>query len=527
MERTVHRAVGIDLGTTLCAVAYVSDSGQSTMVRNSEGDILTPSVIRFDNDQIVVGKKAREAIGQSPDTIVQYVKREMGNKTFSQPIVGRQLPPEVLQAYILKKLKCDVDMLFGGEYSVVITVPAYFDEPRRQATADAGQMAGFDVADIVNEPTAAALAFGEHLGYLESTARSKQEINVVVYDLGGGTFDVTLINLKAGVVESLATDGDVRLGGRDWDSRIANWLADQFAGEHGIDLRKNPKSNVELYRLAEATKLALSTRPRSAIQLAFAGFEASMELSREMFEELTADLLERTAFTTRRVVAAAGLSWDRIDRILLVGGSTRMPMVAAMLERESGITPDRSVNPDEAVARGAALYANALLEERCGRGHLKISSVNSHSLGVEGTNVDTNRREHAVLIPKNTLLPAQCSRRCVTSKANQKNVIITVLEGDSSDPANCITVGRAILMDLPNHLPKGHPIDVTYDYSRSGRLHVQARVIGTDRRVNVEFQRERNYSAEMILSWQEIVQSTTDSVGFEKLLDEMIVSGMI
>ncbi len=517
-----RHTVGIDLGTTLSAAAYISDTGQTTMVRNREGDILTPSVVLFEQDKIVVGKQARSALGTHPDAVAEYVKREMGSRTYSRTILGKRLPPEVIQAYILKQLKADIDALLGEKYSVVITVPAYFDEPRRQATADAGDMAGLDVIDIVNEPTAAALAFGEHLGFLGATAKPREAVTLLVYDLGGGTFDVTLMQLKPGDIQTLATDGDVRLGGRDWDGRLVKMFAERLVSEHGFDPREIPGGQAELYAVAEQSKFALSLRPKTNVRLEFNGRESAFELAHDTFEEITADLLERTAFTTRQVLAAAKVEWKGIDRILLVGGSTRMPMIARVLEQQSGITPDRSVNPDEAVARGAALYAQALLAERVGQSHLKIVNVNSHSLGLEGTNLRTNRRENAILIPRNTSLPADATRRCVTANPGQRSVVVKILEGESLDPANCITVGRAMLPELPRDLPKGHPVEVTYHYSRSGRLQVHARVIGTDRALNVEFQRERNYSSERILQWQETVRSSNGIAGFEQMLDEVV-----
>ena len=441
LKASQPRAVGIDLGTTLSAAAYVSDTGQSTMVRNGQGEILTPSVVLFEQDKIVVGEKVRAVTSSRPEVVADYAKRDMGSKTYSRPILGGKLPPEVIQAYILKQLKRDIDAISNEKYSVVITVPAYFDEPRRQATADAGQMAGLDVMEIVNEPTAAALAFGEHLGYLGLTGMPRNAMTVLVYDLGGGTFDVTLVQFQPGGIICLATDGDVRLGGRDWDGRIVNWLAEHFVKDHNIDLRKSPGTNAELFNVAEGAKRALSVRPTTTIHIKFDGRESSVDLTRDIFEDLTADLLERTAFTTRQLLAAAKKNWSSIDRILLVGGSTRMSMVVSMLEEQSGITPDRSVNPDEAVARGAALYAHYLLAEDSRQSKIQIVSVNSHSLGIEGTNVETSRREHAILIPRNTTLPAQCSRRCVTSKHNQRSVVVTVLEGESSDPSNCIVIG--------------------------------------------------------------------------------------
>ncbi len=235
---TRSRAVGIDLGTTLSAAAYVSNSGQTTMVRNSEGAFLTPSVVLFESDNVFVGEKARAATATCPDAVADYAKRDMGSKTYSRPILGKHVPPEVIQAYILKQLKRDIDALGNEKFSVVITVPAYFDEPRRQAAADAGQMAGLNVIDIVNEPTAAALAFGEHLGYLGSAGMPRDVMTVLVYDLGGGTFDVTLVQFQPGGIICLATDGDVRLGGRDWDCRIVHWLAERFVKDHNLDPRK-------------------------------------------------------------------------------------------------------------------------------------------------------------------------------------------------------------------------------------------------------------------------------------------------
>jgi molecular chaperone DnaK len=515
-------AVGIDLGTTLSAAAYISETGHTTMVRNSIGEILTPSVVLFEREKVIVGSEAKKAAGTRIDAVAECVKRDMGSKTYSHTILGKRIPPEVIQAYILKQIKADIDALLGEKYSVVITVPAYFDEPRRQATADAGQMAGLEVIDIVNEPTAAALAFGEQAGYLGAHGKTRDTITVLVYDLGGGTFDVTLIQLRPDDIRTLATDGDVRLGGRDWDGRLVKWLGEQFLASHATDPRENPADHAMLFNLAEQAKCALSVRPQTTVAMNFSGQQSSITLTRDIFEELTEDLLERTAYTTRQVLASAKNDWSGIDRILLVGGSTRMPMVARMLEQQSGITPDRSVNPDEAVARGAALYAQSLLAEETGQNSLKIVSVNSHSLGIEGTNVETNRREHAILIPRNSPLPAHCSRRCVTANPGQRSVVVKVLEGESADPANCIMVGRAILPDLPRDLPKGHPVEVTYHYSRSGRLQVRARVPGTDRALNVEFQRDRNYSTDRILCWQETIRSGNGSDGFERMLEEVV-----
>ena len=322
-----ERPVGIDLGTTFSAVAYVDESGRTAIVRNAEGDLLTPSVVLFDDDEVVVGKEARTATTVHPDLVAEWVKRDMGLPYYTRPIRGHKFPPEVIQGCILRKLKTDAVRTLGELDRVVITVPAYFDEPRRKATADAGEMAGLKVLDIVNEPTAAALAFGETLGYLTPDAAPKEEMTVLVYDLGGGTFDVTLLRLAPGNIQTFATDGDVQLGGHDWDMRLVDHVADRFKRLHKRDPRQDPVGMNRLLDAAIEAKHALSARGRTTIRVEWAGQVIEVPVTREQFEEMTADLLERTSYTTRQLLAAAGREWKDVTRLLLVGGSTRMPMV--------------------------------------------------------------------------------------------------------------------------------------------------------------------------------------------------------
>ncbi len=368
------KPIGIDLGTSNSAMACVDETGRSAMVANAEGELITPSVVFFSESEVIVGKNARAAITSHPEMVAQWVKRDMGAAYYSHPIRGHYLPPEVIQACILRKLKADLVHALGPETQAVITVPAYFDEMRRKATADAGEMAGLKVLDIVNEPTAAALAFGESQGYLSpgggSPGRpragdgSLPKLNVLVYDLGGGTFDVTLLHLAAGKVQTLATDGDVQLGGHDWDQCLVDYAAEHYLKMHGLDPRQDPATLNRLFLDAMEAKHALTARSKAGIQINYQGRFAEIAVTREQFEEMSANLLERTAYTSRQLLGAAGLEWKDIQRVLLVGGSTRMPMVARMLQSLSGILPDRSVNPDEAVARGAALYAAHLLAKR-------------------------------------------------------------------------------------------------------------------------------------------------------------------
>ena len=351
-------------------MACVDEAGRSAMIANVEGEFITPSVVFFSDSEVIVGKNARTAITSHPEMVAQWVKRDMGAAYYSHPIHGHFLPPEVIQACILRKLKADLTHSLGPETQAVITVPAYFDEMRRKATADAGEMAGLRVLDIVNEPTAAALAFGEAMGYLSlggsgaPAPPGRQDLNVLVYDLGGGTFDVTLLHLAAGKVQTLATDGDVQLGGHDWDQCLVDYAAECFLKMHRLDPRQDPATLNRLYLDAMEAKHTLSARSKAVIQANYQGRFAEIAVTREQFEEMSANLLERTSYTTRQLLGVAGLEWKDLQKILLVGGATRMPMVARMLQSLSGMQPDRSVNPDEAVARGAALYAGHLLAKR-------------------------------------------------------------------------------------------------------------------------------------------------------------------
>jgi molecular chaperone DnaK len=445
MSRT--RAVGIDLGTTYSAVAWVQDAGKTVMIPNSEGDVLTPSLVLFEDNEVLVGREAKKLGVMQPARFADCVKRDMGNPVYSRPISGEYMPPEVIQAWILKKLKADIYQTVGPDMRVVITVPAFFDEQRRKATADAGAMAALPVLDVVNEPTAAALAFGEELGYLSSTGTVREPLTVLVYDLGGGTFDVTLLAMKRGDLRTLATDGDVRLGGRDWDMRLVDLAAEAFIREHREDPRQNPASLQRLLAEVEEAKRTLSARQNATIRVDHTGSSATAKVTREQFEQITADLLERTAYTTRQLIATAGLTWQQVDRVLLVGGSTRMPMVARMLEQLTGIKPDQRVHPDEAVARGAAIYAGYLLAtqpDSLKPPAFQVTDVNSHSLGIEGIDPRTMRKRNVVIIPRNTPLPAKVKERFVTKAADQRSIVVQVLEGESAIPSECTEIGRTV-----------------------------------------------------------------------------------
>ncbi|HEV3340886.1 MAG TPA: Hsp70 family protein [Pirellulales bacterium] len=510
MTSSLGPAVGIDLGTTFSAVARLDDTGRPVTVSNAEGDLTTPSVVLFDGDDVVVGKEAVKAIATEADRVADCAKRDMGSREYRRPVDNRRYPPEVLQAYVLKKLCEDAARQIGPFDKAVITVPAYFDEVRRKGTQDAGYMAGLEVLDIINEPTAAAVAFGFQQGFLNAKGEAHAAQKVLVYDLGGGTFDVTLMEINGTEFTALATDGDVQLGGRDWDQRLVDFLAEEFLKAHAHDPRFDPRTDPDtagqLWRECEDAKRALSARKKASVTCHFRGESLRVEVSREKFQELTRDLLDRTQFTVRQVLREADLDWGAIDRVLLVGGSSRMPMVVDMLRQLSGKEPDTSVSPDEAVAQGAALHAGLLLAKSQGQPPaFKIRNVNSHSLGVVGTDPATQRKRTAVLIPRNTRLPVKAHRVFKTSKDNQQSILVQIVEGESPSPEACTPLGTCVIRDLPPGLPARSSIDVEFRYGADGRLAVQVAVAGADRKAKQEITRDNSLSRDQLDDWRKKV----------------------
>ncbi len=501
-------AVGIDLGTTYSVVAFLDPQGRPTSVVNANGDVLTPSVVLFDDDGVVVGKEAVAAAAIEPDRVADCVKRDMGTRAFRKTIKGEFMPPEVISSMILRQLRTDAERRVGPVTRAVITVPAYFDEPRRRATADAGRLAGFEVLDIVNEPTAAALAYAYQIGLFDRHGDwiDDKPFKALVYDLGGGTFDITVVELKGGSFRAIATDGDVYLGGKDWDAKLVAIAAERFLQERGSDPRNDPASLQDLTAIAEAAKKTLSERARTSLIVNHQGQRFKLEVTREQFEEATAALLERTRVTTEIVVLQAGLSWTDIDRVLLVGGSTRMPMVVRMLQTLTGKTPDGSLAVDEAVAHGAALFAGLLLQkQKLGApvAGFAVTNVSSHSLGLVAIDPETKRRSNRVLIPKNTPLPHSVTRRFRTWKPGQKSVKLTILEGESEMPSACTKIGVGIIRGLPPGLPLGSPVEVTYTYQANNRLRIVGKLVDHEAAVTTEFERVDDLSESEFAFWVE------------------------
>lgn len=511
-EADSGRAIGVDLGTTYSAVAYIDSHGRPESIRNAAGDLLTPSIVLFEDDGTIVGKEAEMAAAMEPERTAACVKRDMGSKTYSKRINGEYLPPEVISSILLRSLKADAERRLGPVSKAVITVPAYFDEPRRQATIDAGKLAGLEVLDIINEPTAAAVAYGYQLGFLDpsKTSEDSDTIRALIYDLGGGTFDVTILEIQGNSFKAIATDGDVRLGGKDWDEKIIDIAAQKFVLEHREDPRTNPTSLQELVIAAESAKKTLSERQRATLYISHLGTRMKMDITREEFENATAALLNRTRQTTDLVLRDSGLTWNKIDKVLLVGGSTRMPMIARMLEEVTGKTVDRSLSPDEAVCHGAALYSELLLHRQSkepGKEQPKFSltNVNSHSLGIVGIDKRTKRKVNRVLIPKNTPLPHTVEKTFKTAEPGQKSVKVQVLEGESQTPDHCTLVGVSVIRDLPADLPAGWPVTVSYHYEEDGRLQVKAKVKGHAAAARATFARDHNLPEDDLMAWGEYV----------------------
>jgi molecular chaperone DnaK len=506
------KLVGIDLGTTFSAIATLDDHGQAVTLPNQDGEMLTPSAVLFTDDGAVVGEAARDVALEQPDRVAMLIKRRMGHAAFGQLVAGREFRPETLSAIILRKLVLDAQQRIGPVAKAVITVPAYFDDTRRKATKDAGRIAGLEVLDILDEPTAAALAYSFQPtlpGSREITTHNalpNQQQTVLVYDLGGGTFDVTLVRLSHRRFEAVAIEGDVRLGGKDWDDRIVDYVAEQFVKQLGQDPRTDPQSLAALNAAAERAKRTLSKLTQTNITCTHAGHLLTVPLTRSDFETMTNDLLTRTRLTTQQVLRQAGFDWNKVDRVLLVGGSTHMPMTARMLQDISGKPPDNSLAVSEVVARGGddGLMVEEAIREAFGQ--IVEINVNSHSLGIEVIGKDaigaTDARDKArindILIPKNTQLPTAASRVYRTVIENQQRVRVKVLQGEAHQADACISIGECWIEDLPPDLPKASPVQVRCGCGSNGLIDVMALDMTSGKMARAEIHRSSGLSDEEI-----------------------------
>ncbi len=513
--RTQRKAVGIDLGTTFSAIAHIDTYGKPQIIPNSENERITPSVILFDGTNAVVGSVAKQNAVAEPEKIVDFVKREMGKSKaeFAREFTGKAYSAEELSALIIKKLKNDAERYLGEPVTdAVITVPAYFNDAERTATLHAGQLAGLNVLQVINEPTAAALAYG--LDKLES------DQTVFVFDLGGGTFDVTIMKIENHHIRMLASNGDHRLGGKDWDDVILNWVAEEFDKQHGENPLLDLQSYQDLYSRALTAKIQLSSRSRTTIVHSYNGKSVKLDITREEFEERSRHLLEKVKMICEIVLQEAQLSWSQIDRVLLTGGMTRMPSVLEMIRALSNVPLADDVSPDEAVAIGASVQAVLSIlaeEDKAGQrvvsqevrqqfssqdgSLIKVTNITTHTLGL--VLWDDGKVEEYVfpMIKKMTQMPVEIKNSFGTAKANMKNAVIRIVEGESTMPGECTPLGICDI-ELPPFLPKGSPVELTYHYDDNQVLEVVVDAYGRQNRVQIA----RNTG----LSESEIAEATAD-----------------
>ena len=467
------KAVGIDLGTTNSVVA-VLEGGEPTVVANAEGNRTTPSIVAFKGEEVLVGELAKRQAITNPDNTIRSIKREIGT-SWKQKFEGNEYTPQEISARILQKLKRDAESYLGEDVTeAVITVPAYFNDAERQATKEAGKIAGLNVLRIINEPTAASLAYG-----LENSEDQK----ILVYDLGGGTFDVSVLEISEGVFEVKSTAGDSKLGGDDWDQKVMDWLVEKFKSSTGIDISTDNMAMQRIKEGAEKAKSELSSTSETEVNLPFitandAGPQHLLEkLSRSEFEKITSDLVERTKRPVEKAIEDAGLSYSDIDHIILVGGSTRIPSIQALVKSMTGKNPHKGVNPDEVVASGAAIQAGVL------KGDVKdvlLLDVTPLTLGVE-----TKGGIVAKMIERNTTIPTKRSETFTTAEDGQTEVEIHVLQGEREMASGNKSLGKFKLTEIPTAKQGTPQIEVTFDIDANGIVNVNAKDLGTGKEQNI------------------------------------------
>jgi len=511
------RAIGIDLGTTNTMVATVTSEGHTAVLRDRDGETSLPSAVLFADERTIVGREAQLRGRVHPQRLAACAKRSVGQPFYEHKIGGEWIPPEVIQACILRQVRTQLLGPADKQARAVIAVPAHFNEIQRHTTVMAAEMAGVRFLDLVNEPIAAALAMAEDAPAFALGSNHDEPNTYLVFDLGGYTFELTVLSVRPGEIKMVATDHDLFLGGHDWDLRVADLMAEHFVREHGVDPREDPRQLDTFMQRACQIKHALTDHQHAAAHVEFSGKGANVKISVEQFERAAADLMERVAAQCDQLLQRAGVEWSRLKQVLLVGGATRTPMIRRMLSQRLGREVDIRVNPEEAVARGAAIYAAEMMNRDRAPPKLQVTSMSTHSLGIEGVDQETGERINKVLIPKGTALPATAKRE-FTSKTNAKHAIVfNVLEGEHRLAAKCTKIGQIMLTDLPEEISDQWPVDVSYEYSPSGQLSVIAHVRYTDRRVRMTTVRPAGVSSTHMEKWREVIESREGYPAYQRV----------
>ncbi len=502
---SASRAVGIDLGTTHCALAQLDATGRSAMIRSPQGDLLIPSVVFFEDEELLFGRAANQAAATQPQRAAECAKRDFGQTAYSRAIGGELLPVELIEACLLKNLCLDLPVLLGAAPAVVLSVPSSFDQAQRRGMIDAARIAGLDVLGTINDPLATALSFAEVQGYLSADGANKPSCRVLVFDLGSGKLDAAIVEIKPGQLRTLAVAGDAGLGGRDWDQALAEYLAAKFAKQFGDDPRYDMASVRRLLTSAEEAKHTLTARLQARVHIERHGAETDVVVQRHAFEEAAGDLVERARAIAESVVAKAGMAWSDLAHLLLVGGATRMPMIAGMIESVTGLKAATTMHADEAVARGAALYAEQLLAAREGRtpaATMNITDMTAHNVGMEWREPGADHAENVVLIPRGAELPTGTSSKLLTDVDDQTSAEVQLLEGDSRDAEECRRIARIKIRGLPSELPRRSAIDVLYQITAEGRLQVKAQLQKGGHPLTVEVERASGLTEAEVAAWK-------------------------
>ncbi len=510
-------AVGIDLGTSMSAIAHVDNKTKKPVtLANSDGELATPSVVMIDGSSIAIGKDALEAVGTKGECLADRIKRDLGRNLYHKKLGGQHYPPEVLLSLILNKIVQDARHKLGDFTQVVITVPAYFGDVRRKAVEDAAYIVGLDLLDILNEPTAAAVTFGFERGLFASQAEAKAGQRILVCDIGGGAFDVSVLEIKDAKLSVKATDGQFVMGGRDWDGQLANRVAKLFHDKYGIDPLQEPNAAGQLLRECETARRTLSDADQATVDFEFEGNPARVTINHRQLASFAKEILDSIRSTIEKTLRRAKVDWAGIDHVLLVGGMSRTPLIRKLLKELSGKEPDTSLPADEAVAHGAALHAAARMAKREGRQPLfAVEEVNSHSMGVVGTASKTGGKVHAILIPRNTRLPASAKRTFKTHKQGQDSLAIQIVQGESKSLKECTLIGKCVIENLPANLPAGTPITVEFRCTANGRLTLYVESPGTGQRITQEIRRPARLAPSELDHWREWLETMALCAGFE------------